>query len=117
MAVDQEAVVEHMATRIVQATDQWVGAVMELRNLQEWRDEAGIAFNDFESLFGENASNALLQHVEGAYLNKITGVVLGADSSTTDSIMHHLENTTVSGGPLDGETYWAVIQLIRRNGT
>lgn len=126
MAIDKSLVATDIALGIVQQTDILVNALQELKDLQEWRNEADegepIDFNDYDSgngtnpeLLGENAENTQLKHIAGATLNKLSGQVLGADETVVDSVMNHLVSTTVSGGPLDGKTYWEVISMIRRN--
>jgi hypothetical protein len=124
MAVNQEIIAQDIALETVKQVGKFVEALMNLRDLQEWRNESDITdfaywdsdnTNDATELFGENAASENLMHIDGALMNKILGQVLGPDISVTDSVMHHLENTTVSGGPYNGKTYWEMTQLVRRD--
>lgn len=126
MAINQDAIVQGIAVAVVNEVDKLMEALMALRDLQEWRDEAGptgsIDFADYESkdepvntqILGENATHDTLKHLDGAMLNKCLGQVLGGDDSIVDTISHHLENTIVSGGPYNGKTYWEITQMVRR---
>jgi len=124
MATDKTEIARSIVTSLIESIPLFVGSLEAIQGLQEWRDDAddgdSIDFNDYESgngtneeLIGENATDIRLKHLDGALVNKILGAVLGDDGSTTDSIVYHMQNTTVSTGPLSGKTYWELLQMVR----
>jgi len=126
MATDKTEIARSIVTNLIESIPLFIGGLGAIQGLQEWRNEADdgdpIDFNDYESgnvagneeLIGENATDSRLKHLDGALVNKILGAVLGDDGSTNDSIVHHMQNTTVSSGPLSGKTYWELIQMVRK---
>lgn len=127
MAINREELVKSMVASMVEGLNLVISGLNTLEFVQEWRSDAAggdpIDFAEYESgnvlgnleILGENAENSNYQHLDGAVVNKLLGAVLGGDESVADSVRHHLNNTTVSGGPYNGKTYWEIIQIARRS--
>jgi len=125
MATDKTEIARSIVTNLIKSIPLFVGSLEAIQGLQEWRNDAddgdAIDFNDYESgnaggneeLIGENATDIKLKHLNGALVNKILGAILGDDGSTADSVVNHMQNTTVSNGPLSGKTYWELLQMVR----
>lgn len=105
--VDQSQIAIDLANGIVEQSGELMNAIEELQDIYDWREGADIDFTDFET---EIAGQASLKHVEGGYLNKVSGAIL-------TNLVDWLKTETLTGGPLDGKTYWEALQMTRKNGS
>lgn len=102
--VDQSQIAINLALGIVDQSDNLMDAIEELGDINGWRIGADIDFEDYET---EIAAQSDLKHVEGGYLNKVSGAVL-------TNLITWLQTETLTGGPLNGKTYWSALQLTRK---
>ena len=101
---DQSQIAINLALGIVEQSNILMDTIEELEDINGWRVGADIDFTDYET---EITGQADLKHVEGGYLNKVSGAVL-------TNLINYLETTNLVGGPLDGKSYWEALQLTRK---
>ena len=105
MAADQTQVQIDLAVMIVNQAGNLMNAIEEFGNIYGWGTSAGITFQD-----SVMETQAALKHAVGANYNQVAGVVLPA-------LTTWLKAQTISGGDLNGKTYWEALQMLRRNGS
>lgn len=106
MATNQTSVALDLAGKIVTEAGNLMNTIEESQAIYDWRTSAEIDFEDYE---GDIAASESLKHVEGGYLNKVSGAVM-------TNLINYLQTTNLVGGVLDGKSYWEALQLTRRNG-
>jgi hypothetical protein len=106
MAANQIGVAEILAVKLVDESGNLMNAIKEFQDIFEWATKAGINFTDtdIETMIGEKE---LLQHAVGANYNQVGGFILPA-------LVTWLKTQEISGGDLDGKTYWEALQMLRR---
>ena len=84
-----------------------MNSIEEIEDVYEWAISAGIVFTTFED---DIAADPFLKHAIGANYNQVAGVILPA-------LISWLQAQTISGGVLNGKTYWEALQMLRKNGS
>ena len=92
---------------LVNQSSNFMNAIEEFGNIYDWAQSAGIVFTDYET---DIEGSGPLKHAIGANYNQVAGFILPA-------LITWLKAQTISGGALNGKTYWEALQMLRRNGS